>query len=256
MISEGAAERAEDAATETQPADTGSPGTPGGNAERAQLAEGIYFVTDPDLACPDGSEAQKIDTTAHQVEAAIAAGVPTIQLRWKPCDAGPLLALAKACVSERATFLINDRVDVFLAARAAGLPVAGVHIGQSDLPARLVREIVGPHAHIGWSAASAQELQEARELVGVIDSIGVGVVRDTATKTDAPPPLGVEGIAAIARDFPLPVVAIGGIKYPDIAPIAAAGIHSAAVVSAIACAADPGAACGELVAAWQQGKGA
>lgn len=255
MMSEGAAERVEDAATAMPPADTGSAGTPGDTNERAQLAEGIYFVTDPDYACPGSTDADKIATTAHQVRAAIAGGVRTIQLRWKPCDAGPLLELAKACVSEAAAFIINDRVDVFLAARAAGLPVAGVHIGQSDLPAGLVRQIVGPQAHIGWSAASANELQQARKLVGVIDSIGVGVVRDTATKTDAPPPLGVEGIAAIARDFPLPVVAIGGIKHADIAAIAAAGIHSAAVVSAIACAPDPRVAAGELVAAWQHGKG-
>ncbi|MDO5722597.1 MAG: thiamine phosphate synthase [Actinomycetaceae bacterium] len=244
----------------SSPASPESAGKPGGpNAASKAGAgfawpEGIYFVTDPDLAAPGASDKEKIAVTARQVEAAIAAGVGIIQLRWKPCDAGPLLDLTAACASEDAVMVVNDRVDVYLAARAQGLPVDGVHIGQSDLPPELVRQIVGPNALVGWSAASESELTQARALSSMLNSIGVGVVRDTSTKPDAPPPLGVEGIARIARDFPLPVTAIGGIKAADVTALAAGGVHSAAVVSAIACADDPFAAAQELVDNWNQGK--
>src|SRR5690606_14394690 len=80
--------------------------------------------------------------------------------------------------------VVNDRVDVFLAARAAGTPVGGVHVGQDDLPAPVVRSLVGPGALLGVSAATPDDIRAAAA-EGVADYLGVGPVHATAAKVDA-----------------------------------------------------------------------
>lgn len=250
-------------------------------SKRPEPREGIYLVTDPpmSMACigqPISAEStdrawhhRAIDETVTLINAAAEAGVTTVQLRWKNVDAGYLFDLVREAAhtlsarenrtAKDAGFLpqliINDRVDVFLAAREAGIHVDGVHVGQTDLPARSTRALVGESAQIGWSASTPSELDEARALGNAIDCIGVAVVRHTATKTDAPDALGVSGIDEIARNISLPVIAIGGIIRDDIPAIAASHIHSAAVVSAIVAAEDPGEAAADLVDLWNSAKG-
>lgn len=220
------------------------------------LNEGIYFVTDPamtmrrhGLASSPAESAdseywhrQAIEHTVNHIDHICAGGVRVIQLRWKNVDAGYFLQLCtetKDIVGTRAQILVNDRVDVFLAARCAGIDLDGVHIGQSDLPVRLTRELIASDALLGWSAESPSQLQKAAEFGSVVDYVGVGTVRHTATKTDAPDAKGIDGIARIARDFPVPVVAIGGICYDDLAPLGASPVRCAAIVSALVMADDP-----------------
>ena len=145
--------------------------------------------------------------------------------------------------------LINDRVDVFLAARDAGAPVSGVHVGQSDLPARAVRALIGPDAVLGLSAATPEQLAAA-SASGVVDYVGIAALRAPATHREAPPPLGQHGFPRLAAETPPPAVAIGGIGERDLPGLRRAGAAGAAVVSAICAAADPGAAARTLRGAW------
>lgn len=210
---------------------------------------GIYLVAD------SASTAGR--PLADIVAAAVAGGVRTVQLRCKDLDAGPflqeVLAAAQAA-SPETQILVNDRVDVYLAARAAGARVHGVHIGQSDLPATLVRAMIGPDAVLGLSASTPAELDAAHGLEpGTLDYLGIGAVRATPTKPNHPQPLGFAGLAAATARCTLPTVAIGGIGASDAARLIAAGTNGMAVVRAICAADDPRAATAELIAEWEAG---
>lgn len=224
------------------------------------MKPGIYFVTDPDMtAAVTGDD--PVESTARYVGAAVDAGVTMVQIRWKNADAGPVLDLVRrsadaiARSTGTATLVVNDRVDVFLAARDLGIVVDGVHVGQNDLPVATVRRLIGPDAVLGLSASTPAEIESVRCLPdGTVDQIGAQL-RDTSTKTGTPDGLGVSGMAELVQLSPVPVVAIGGITLDDVAPLAEAGVHQAAVVSAIASAADPEGAAAELVHRWNSGGG-
>ena len=190
------------------------------------------------------------------VAAAVEGGATTVQLRCKDVSARDFLADVLACARHtagRAALLVNDRVDVYLAARAAGAAVDGVHIGQSDLPADAVRELIGPDAILGLSASRPEELAAlARYPEGTVSYLGTGAVRPTPTKKDHPEPLGFAGFAAFAAAAPLPCVAIGGVGHGDAAEARAAGAAGLAVVRAICAAADPAAATRSLVREWAE----
>ena len=207
---------------------------------------GIYLVTDTALCGPRGV----IDT----VRAAVAGGVKTIQVREKDASAADfyelVLAVAEAAAN-RATVLVDDRVDIYLAARAARAAVHGVHVGQSDLPVELVRTLVGPDTVVGLTANTPGHLDVLATLPpGTVDYLGAGVIRPTRTKADHPEPLGISGFADFAARSPLPVVAIGGILLEDIGALRTAGATGVAVVSAICGTADPLRAATDLVEAW------
>ncbi|GGF43992.1 thiamine biosynthesis multifunctional protein ThiED [Microbacterium sorbitolivorans] len=191
------------------------------------------------------------------VDEAVAGGATTVQIRGKLLSDAELLRVVTAVadrVDGRATLLVNDRVDVYLAAREAGAAVHGLHIGQSDGGPLEVRERIGAHAVLGLSAAKPEELAAAAALrPGVLDYLGVGAVRATPTKPDAPTPLGWEGLArAVAQAGPLPCVAIGGVGFGDAAEARAAGASGLAVVRAICSADDPRAAARELRDEWDR----
>ncbi|WP_308291613.1 thiamine phosphate synthase [Microbacterium sp. G2-8] len=192
---------------------------------------------------------------ADVVARAVRGGVRTVQVRGKSVAASRLLDLVRACavaVGDRADLLVNDRVDVFLAARAAGFRVAGVHVGQSDIPARSVREVVGRDAIVGLSASTPDQIAAARALPArTVDYLGVGAVRATPTKPDHPRPLGWDGVRrAVERAGGLPCVAIGGLGPGDAAHARAAGASGLAVVRAICHADDPAAAARALQREW------
>ncbi|CAM3788662.1 thiamine phosphate synthase [Isoptericola cucumis] len=218
---------------------------------RSRLA--TYLVTDT-AQCGDRG-------VVDVVTAALAGGVTTVQVRDKTASGRDLLALTRAvahAAAGRATVLVDDRVDVFLAARATGAPVHGVHVGQRDLPAEVVRQLVGAtnpdgsRAVVGLSASTLDEVSAVHDLpAGTVDYLGVGAVRPTATKPDHPAPLGVDGFAAVARATSLPCVAIGGIAVDLVGPLRRAGAAGAAVVSAVCAAPDPAAAAAALAAAWE-----
>lgn len=191
-------------------------------------------------------------TTLEVIEGAVAGGIEWIQLRAKDETAREFfeLSCAAARLTEgKAKLLINDRIDVFLAARAAGAAVNGIHIGQKDIPVRLARQIIG-EGIIGLSASTDEQLAQANLDAQAIDYLGVGAVRATPTKKDHPTPLGLDGFARAASLTELPCVAIGAITAEDAGAIRAGGGSGLAVVRAICNAENPQEASEQLVAAW------
>ncbi|PZE69042.1 thiamine phosphate synthase [Curtobacterium sp. MCBD17_021] len=188
------------------------------------------------------------------VRAAVGAGVRIVQVRDKTASARDLLALTAAvadAVGDRALVVVDDRLDVALAARHAGHRVAGVHLGQSDVPASAARALLGPEGHVGLTANTTEHLVAVAALpTGTVDLLGVGVVHPTSTKADHPPALGVDGFARIAVTTTVPCVGIGGVGLADVGPLRDAGAAGVAVVSGICAAPDPAAAAAAFVAAW------
>jgi len=186
--------------------------------------------------------------------AALRGGVTAVQVREKNASTRELYELvlrAAEVVAGRATLLVDDRVDVVLAARATGARVDGVHVGQGDLPADVVRSLLGPDAVVGLSANTPEHLARVAALpAGTVDYLGVGPIRPTSTKPDHPAPLGVAGFAAIVAATALPCVAIGSVRADDAPALREAGTAGLAVVSAICSAPDPQRAARDLATAW------
>lgn len=212
---------------------------------------GVYLVTDPAQSDRHGIGVLGV------VRAAVHGGVRIVQVRDKDASARDLLALTAAvadAVGDRATVVVDDRLDVALAARHAGHRVAGVHLGQSDVPVTAARALLGPDAHVGLTANTPEHLAAVAALPrGTVDLLGVGVVHPTATKADHPPALGHDGFGRLARATDVPCVAIGGVTLDDVVPLRAAGAAGVAVVSGICAAADPGSAAAAFVSAWGPG---
>jgi len=170
-------------------------------------------------------------THAEQVAQLLTGGASLIQLREKNnsprdffADASVALRLARTA---RATIIINDRVDIALA-----LGADGVHLGQSDLPVKAARQLLGPQAIIGYSTHNLDQVREALDLP--IDYLAFGPVFSTRTKKNPDPVAGLNQLqAAKALAGDLPLVAIGGIRQSNLADVFAAGADSAAIISEI-----------------------
>jgi thiamine-phosphate pyrophosphorylase len=177
------------------------------------------------------------------VREAVMGGVTVVQLRDKDAPDDDLVALAVALRAELAPrgvpLIVNDRPA---AAKAAGAD--GVHIGQEDGDPRAVRRLLGPGAILGLSVTKAAEV--ATVDADIVDYVGLGPVFSTATKADAAPPLGLDGLRSAGAMLPAPFVAIGGIDARNAGPVMAAGAAGIAVVSAICGASDPRAAAAAL----------
>lgn len=182
----------------------------------------LYAVTDR-RALPAGV------TLAQAVEAALDGGVTCLQLREKEASAGEILALARAllplCRARRVPLLINDRVDIALAAGADG-----VHLGQDDLPLPEARALLGPDRILGATAHTVEEALRAQ--AEGADYLGVGAMFPTGTKTNTIP-TSADTLKAICAAVSIPVVAIGGVTAQNLPTLAGTGIAGAAVVSAI-----------------------
>ncbi|MDY0829617.1 thiamine phosphate synthase [Microbacterium sp. BG28] len=206
----------------------------------------LYLVTDAGIAAAAGHDIVDV------VRQATANGVTAVQLREKDASARHFLdtvTRVSDVLPEGVALLVNDRVDVFLAARQAGVRVSGVHVGQTDLPPGAVRALIGDDAILGLSAATPEQLAAASG-GDAVDYVGIGALHATATKRDAPPPLGHERFARLVAASALPAVAIGGVSAADLGPLRRAGAAGAAVVSAICGAGDPADAARMLRAAW------
>ena len=169
-------------------------------------------------------------------EAAIAGGADVLQLRDKEASSGVLyreaLQLRKLTRETKVPFIVNDRLDIALAVDADG-----VHVGQSDLPASVVRMIMGPGKILGVSVATVKEAIRAEK--DGADYLGVGPVFEArGTKPDTGEALGVDCIARIRLHCRLPIVAIGGINAENALKVREAGADAAAVISAIVSADD------------------
>ena len=195
----------------------------------------LYLVTDRALA--------RGRPTENIVRAAVAGGVTCVQFREKDCGTREFLVEARKLLAILrplgVPLIINDRVDVALAAGADG-----VHIGQQDLPLADVRRLAPAGWIVGVSAESVEDAIRAEQ--GGADYIGASPVFATPTKTNHAPPLGLDGLRSIRAAVKLPLVAIGGLHARNARDVVRAGADGLAVVSAIVAAADPRAAAVEL----------
>lgn len=167
---------------------------------------------------------------------AIAGGADTIQFRQKSGSTREMIEIARQmkrlCKDAGVTFIVNDRIDVAIAAEADG-----VHLGQDDFPIPMAREMLGESRIIGGSAATMDEarvcLSEGAEYVGF------GPVYPTTSKEDAGPVSGIDILKQVVEAIPLPIIAIGSVSAENIPQVMDAGAHGIAVISAVCCQEDP-----------------
>lgn len=173
------------------------------------------------------------------VAAAMRGGASMVQLREKDAPTRAFIEQARALKALLAPLgaplLINDRVDVALACGADG-----AHVGQSDMPVEIARALLPKGAIVGLSITCAADL--ARPDAQAADYLGVGPIYAQTTKSDATPPLGVEGFRAVRARSDKPMMVIGGVAPDNCAALLAAGADGLAVVSALVAAPDPEAA--------------
>lgn len=191
----------------------------------------LQFITHP-------SEHYSI---AEEAQMAIEGGCRWIQLRMKDASDDEVRQVAMEIIPmcrETDTFLIiDDRVEL-----VNELKVSGVHLGKNDMDPLEAREILGPHAIIGITANTAEDI--IRYKGKDVDYVGLGPFRHTTTKKNLSPVLGIEGYASVVSQVrqagvELPIVAIGGITIDDINAIMATGVNGIAVSGAIINAPDP-----------------
>ena len=195
----------------------------------------VYLVTDRQLAGPRPIE--------DLVGAAVRGGVTAVQFREKACGTREFVELARRLkallVPLGVPLIINDRVDVALAAGADG-----VHIGQSDMDPRDARALLGPHAILGLSVETMEQAREAESLD--LDYLGVSPIFPTLTKPDTAPAWGLAGLRSLRAASRHVLVGIGGITAANAAEVIGAGADGVAVVSAICAAPDPESASREI----------
>jgi len=165
------------------------------------------------------------------VRAMLEAGVGIIQYREKEF---PMLQKYRECLRIRdltahhaACFIVNDDVALALAVESDG-----VHVGQDDLPANIVRELVGESMLIGLSTHSPEQASRAVQS-GIPDYIGVGPLYQTYTKKDVQPAVGLGYLDYVVAIHKIPFVAIGGIKEANVAEVIRHGAHCVCMVTEI-----------------------
>ncbi len=197
--------------------------------------KGLYLVTDRDLC-----GARSLDDVVLQ---AVRGGASCVQLREKDLSTRAFveeaLRIKKLLEPYGVALIINDRIDVALAAGADG-----VHIGQNDMPYETAREIMGEGAIIGLSVETWDDVERADKLD--CDYLGVSPVFETPTKTDTRGSWGLEGLARIRAYSRHALVAIGGIYLANVEDVIMSGADAVAVVSAVCCAPEPETASREL----------
>lgn len=210
----------------------------------------MHGVFDPTLYAiidltPDGPDI-RIDEVRH----AVAGGVTLLQLRGKGVSARRLCMQARELVRQLRPLgiplLVNDRADVARAALAQG-----VHLGQSDIPAALIRR-AWPEAIIGVSIHNEDELDEAQNAGA--SYLASGSLFHTTTKLDATP-LAEEMLQALVARSDRPLVAIGGITVDNAATAARLGAAGIAVIGGLWCASDVTDRASALRAAFESGRG-
>ena len=181
---------------------------------------------------------------------AIAGGADTIQYRQKSGSTREMIEIARnmkrLCSEAGVAFIVNDRLDVAIAADADG-----VHLGQDDFPIPMAREILGEGRIIGGSAATLDEALKC--LSDGADYVGFGPVYPTSSKDDAGPVSGIDILKQVVEIIPLPIIAIGGVGAENIPDVMRAGAHGIAVISAVCCQDDPEEATRSLYQALNKG---
>jgi thiamine-phosphate pyrophosphorylase len=123
-------------------------------------------------------------------------------------------------------FIVNDRCDLALAVDADG-----VHLGQSDLPLKLARKVMGPDKLIGISTHTPDQVRDTS--AGKPDYLGFGPIFTPGAKQDHDPVVGLEGLKTIRPMTALPIFAIGGMTAGNVGEVMKAGANGVAVISAV-----------------------
>lgn len=197
----------------------------------------LYLVTDEIERCRFG--------LVETVKRAVEGGVTIVQYRSEKLNheqqKAQVLPLQAYLRSVGVPLIINDNVQL-----AVEINADGIHIGQQDMPVPEARALIGPDKILGLTVTTPEEM--AAVDTALVDYLGCGPVFPTITKADAPPPMGVEGWADLARMSSLPVVAIGGLNRERTAAIRATGLAAGvAVVSYICASENPTQAAQELI---------
>ncbi len=205
----------------------------------AHSLRGLYVIIDPAVA---GER-----DVSHIAGEAIAGGAALVQWRDKTREKGLQLAdvraLAAVCRRSGVPLIVNDHVDLALAAEADG-----VHVGQRDLPVAVVRRLVPGDWIVGASTNDAEEARAA-EMDGA-DYVSVGNLFGTTSKDDTRPAT-LDTLREVRAAVRVPVCAIGGIDETNVAKVVAAGADMAAAISAVMAADDSRAAAQRLAAAFR-----
>ncbi|HEX3324182.1 MAG TPA: thiamine phosphate synthase [Solirubrobacterales bacterium] len=237
--------------------------------ERLRTAR-LYFCCD---ARPRGEDPEPL------LRAALSGGVDIVQLREKSLPRREIersaLTFRRLCDTYSALFVVNDDPDLARACNADG-----VHVGQDDMPAEEVREILGPDVIVGLSTHTKDQIaasggapdqaDQGRRERGVlrtratedadmrrsgapsgVDYISVGPIWETPTK-EGRPAVGLELISHAAENAPRPFFAIGGIDPSNAAEVVEAGARRLCVVRAIRDAEDPAAVAAQLRGAFTE----
>lgn len=200
----------------------------------------MYFITD--------STNYSEEEFLRRVEEACRGGVTLIQLREKERTTREYLSLAQKVheITKRydVPLIIDDRVDVALAVNAEG-----VHVGQSDMPAKIARQLMGKDKIVGATAKTVPQALEAYEQG--VDYLGVGAIYPTTTKVKTVL-TSVDTLKEIVKAVPIKVNAIGGLNKDNIHVLKGSGIDGICAVSAIMKADDPCIAAKELREAFNE----
>jgi thiamine-phosphate pyrophosphorylase len=204
------------------------------NPDRLIAALRLYLLADTGLVPPGD--------LVSGVAQAIQGGVTAVQLRAKDATTLEYLELARAlrtlCTAQGVPFIVNDRVDVALAAGADGVHVG--HRGEVDMTPKDARRLLGPDAIVGVSVGSAQEARHATS--DWASYVSAGPMFQTTTKSNAGPAAGEPLLRSVRAATRLPVVVIGGITAPRAGALYAAGADGVCVGAAILRSDDPEAA--------------
>ncbi|WP_458456026.1 thiamine phosphate synthase [Methanobrevibacter sp.] len=199
----------------------------------------LYLVTD---------KSDDVEKFLETIEEAIKGGVTVVQIREKTAETLDFYNLAlkvkDITTKYNVPLIINDRVDVALA-----IDADGVHVGQSDMPCDITRELIGNDKILGVSAATIPEAKKAQK--DGADYIGTGAVFPTATKDDAPK-ITKKDLKEIANSIDIPVVAIGGINLNNAHELKDTDIAGISVVSAIMSSDNPKKSSEELLKIFNQ----
>src|SRR5579864_7520576 len=203
-------------------------------AERLRGALRLYLLADTGLVPPEH--------LPEVVDKAVRGGVTSVQLRAKTATTLELLELARTlnnvCRERNVPFIVNDRVDVALAAEAAGAHVG--HIGEEDLSPKDARRLLGPGAIVGVSVGTPQEAHMATSQGA--SYVSAGPMFATSTKANAGPAAGETLLRSVRAATRVPLVVIGGITPQRSAALFASGADGVCVGAAILRASDPEAA--------------
>lgn len=169
------------------------------------------------------------------IEEAIKGGVTVVQIREKDADTLEFYNISnkvkEICSKYNVPLIINDRIDIALA-----IDADGVHIGQSDMPIKIARKLIGNDKILGISAHNLEEATDAEE--NGADYLGVGAIFSTSTKKDAND-VSIDTLKEITSNVDIPTVAIGGINLDNIEKLKDTHISGISVVSAIMNAENP-----------------